>query len=285
MRYRSFLLLAASFIVSFVSAFADERPLWLKGEMPPQSNSTYYFSINYGEGLSIKEALNAADMALISQLTSAAGITVSGETKYEIFYYLDSQKSVESEIGTSDYNINIKDIHLAFKVADTYITREQNLYSVAVLYEVARNPDNVRYDPVEYTSNYGARGLWRSAIIPGWGQMYKKQYAKGIAILAVEAAAVSVACVAENQRSSYMGKIKATTDPDAIKFYQNKANESKNLRNGLFIGAAAVYVYNLVDAIAAKGRTKYKNPQKPRFAFAPIVTPQNEFGLALNLTF
>ena len=285
MRYRSFLLLAASFIVSFVSAFADERPLWLKGEMPPQSNSTYYFSINYGEGLSIKEALNAADMALISQLTSAAGITVSGETKYEIFYYLDSQKSVESEIGTSDYNINIKDIHLAFKVADTYITREHNLYSVAVLYEVARNPDNVRYDPVEYTSNYGARGLWRSAIIPGWGQMYKKQYAKGIAILAVEAAAVSVACVAENQRSSYMGKIKATTDPDAIKFYQNKANESKNLRNGLFIGAAAVYVYNLVDAIAAKGRTKYKNPQKPRFAFAPIVTPQNEFGLALNLTF
>ena len=285
MRYRSFLLLAASFIVSFVSAFADERPLWLKGEMPPQSNSTYYFSINYGEGLSIKEALNAADMALISQLTSAAGITVSGETKYEIFYYLDSQKSVESEIGTSDYNINIKDIHLAFKVADTYITREHNLYSVAVLYEVARNPDNVRYDPVEYTSNYGARGLWRSAIIPGWGQMYKKQYAKGIAILAVEAAAVSVACMAENQRSSYMGKIKATTDPDAIKFYQNKANESKNLRNGLFIGAAAVYVYNLVDAIAAKGRTKYKNPQKPRFAFAPIVTPQNEFGLALNLTF
>ncbi|MDE7468153.1 MAG: hypothetical protein K2M61_07345 [Muribaculaceae bacterium] len=285
MRYRSFLLLAASFIVSFVSAFADERPLWLKGEMPPQSNSTYYFNINYGEGLSIKEALNAADMALISQLTSAAGITVSGETKYEIFYYLDSQKSVESEIGTSDYNINIKDIHLAFKVADTYITREHNLYSVAVLYEVARNPDNVRYDPVEYTSNYGARGLWRSAIIPGWGQMYKKQYAKGIAILAVEAAAVSVACVAENQRSSYMGKIKATTDPDAIKFYQNKANESKNLRNGLFIGAAAVYVYNLVDAIAAKGRTKYKNPQKPRFAFAPIVTPQNEFGLALNLTF
>ena len=285
MRYRSFLLLAASFIVSFVSAFADERPLWLKGEMPPQSNSTYYFSINYGEGLSIKEALNAADMALISQLTSAAGITVSGETKYEIFYYLDSQKSVESEIGTSDYNINIKDIHLAFKVADTYITREHNLYSVAVLYEVARNPDNVRYDTVEYTSNYGARGLWRSAIIPGWGQMYKKQYAKGIAILAVEAAAVYVACVAENQRSSYMGKIKATTDPDAIKFYQNKANESKNLRNGLFIGAAAVYVYNLVDAIAAKGRTKYKNPQKPRFAFAPIVTPQNEFGLALNLTF
>ena len=285
MRYRSFLLLAAYFIVSFVSAFADERPLWLKGEMPPQSNSTYYFSINYGEGLSIKEALNAADMALISQLTSAAGITVSGETKYEIFYYLDSHKSVESEIGTSDYNINIKDIHLAFKVADTYITREHNLYSVAVLYEVARNPDNVRYDPVEYTSNYGARGLWRSAIIPGWGQMYKKQYAKGIAILAVEAAAVSVACVAENQRSSYMGKIKATTDPDAIKFYQNKANESKNLRNGLFIGAAAVYVYNLVDAIAAKGRTKYKNPQKPRFAFAPIVTPQNEFGLALNLTF
>ncbi len=285
MRYRNFLLLAASFIVSFVSAFADERPLWLKGEMPPQSNSTYYFSINYGEGLSIKEALNAADMALISQLTSAAGITVSGETKYEIFYYLDSQKSVESEIGTSDYNINIKDIHLAFKAADTYITREHNLYSVAVLYEVARNPDNVRYDPVEYTSNYGARGLWRSAIIPGWGQMYKKQYAKGIAILAVEAAAVSVACVAENQRSSYMGKIKATTDPDAIKFYQNKANESKNLRNGLFIGAAAVYVYNLVDAIAAKGRTKYKNPQKPRFAFAPKVTPQNEFGVALNLTF
>ncbi|MDE6301168.1 MAG: hypothetical protein K2M19_05590 [Muribaculaceae bacterium] len=285
MRYRKFLLFLSFLLVSSLGLSADERPLWLKGEMPPQSNTSYYFSVNYGEGLTIKEAQTAADMALISQLTSAAGITVSGETRYQIMYFLNSEHSVESETGISDYNINIQDIHLSFKVADTYITRDHNQYSIAVLYEVAKNPDNVKYEPVEYTNNYGARGLWRSAIIPGWGQMYKKQYAKGAVILAVEAAAISVACVAENQRSSYMGKIKASTDPNAIKFYQNKANESKNLRNGLFIGAAAVYVYNLVDAIAAKGRTKYKNPQKPRFAFAPVVTPQNEYGLALNITF
>lgn len=282
--HRLLILLILSIIAS-INVIAQGVPLWLKGELPPQGNDTYYFSVTHGSGVSALDAQKDADLSLIVELMNSAGIKVTGTRKAQMSYYLDSQKIIESQSYDFDYKIDLDSVRISFKAVDRYITKDKGVYNAAVLYEVARNPDKVQYDPVEYTRHYGLRPLWRSAIIPGWGQMYKKQYIKGSVILAMEAAAISIACVADNQRSSYMGKIRTETDMNAIRFYQNKANHWKNMRNAFFIGAGAIYVYNIVDAIASKGRPIYKKPSRTNFVIGPVVTADKEYGLAMTITF
>lgn len=282
--HRLLILLILSIIAS-INVIAQGVPLWLKGELPPQGNDTYYFSVTHGSGVSALDAQKDADLSLIVELMNSAGIKVTGTRKAQMSYYLDSQKIIESQSYDFDYKIDLDSVRISFKAVDRYITKDKGVYNAAVLYEVARNPHKVQYDPVEYTRHYGLRPLWRSAIIPGWGQMYKKQYIKGSVILAMEAAAISIACVADNQRSSYMGKIRTETDMNAIRFYQNKANHWKNMRNAFFIGAGAIYVYNIVDAIASKGRPIYKKPSRTNFVIGPVVTADKEYGLAMTITF
>lgn len=282
--HRLLILLILSIIAS-INVIAQDVPLWLKGELPPQGNDTYYFSVTHGSGVSALDAQKDADLSLIVELMNSAGIKVTGTRKAQMSYYLDSEKIIESQSYDSDYKIDLDSVRISFKAVDRYITKDKGVYNAAVLYEVARNPDKVQYDPVEYTRHYGLRPLWRSAIIPGWGQMYKKQYIKGSVMLAMEAAAISIACVADNQRSSYMSKIRTETDMNAIRFYQNKANHWKNMRNAFFIGAGAIYVYNIVDAIASKGRPIYKKPSRTNFVIGPVVTADKEYGLVMTITF
>lgn len=272
-----------------VSAFANNRsgecPPWVNGDLPPKTNTTYYFMKEEGSGLTISEARKDADLSLVSSLMRAAGVTVSGSQIETILSQNHNGVIDETHKAEYRYDFELDKVHLAFKAVDMYWEKTANRYDCKVLYEVAYNPSNVVYDPVEYTSKYGARGLWRSAIIPGWGQMYKKSYIKGSAILIVEAAAITTAVIFNNRYNSYIDKSKATTNADAIRFYQNKANNAKNFRNGFFAGAAAVYVYNIVDAIAAKGKLRYLKPKGHTLSFSPYFSPDNSYGISMAYIF
>lgn len=253
--------------------------------MPPKSNDSYYFMTAEGTGLTIGDARNDADLVLVGSLMRSAGVTVSGSQVENILHRASGSKVDEIVLSNYQYNFEIDSIRIAFMPVDIYWEKSGNTYECKVLYEVAENPSSVVYDPVEYTSKYGARGLWRSAIVPGWGQMYKNSYGKGVAILVVEAAAITTACVFNNQHSSYINKSKATTDPEAIRFYQNKANNARNLSNAFFIGAGAVYIYSLVDAVVAKGKLRYIDPKGRHLSFSPYFSPDANFGLSIAYCF
>lgn len=263
-----------------------ERPLWVEGEMPPSGNGTYYFQVAVGSGDNMQNARIDADIMLVSDLVRANGVTVNGKQVQKAVANVHDGIASESVRFDSELNVAIGDTHVAYKAVDQYWTTRSGLHECYVLYEVARNPNEVIFEPVETTRSYGSAGLWRSAIIPGWGQMYKKQYVKGGLILALQVGTIAGLVVAENQRSAYISKANATFDPEAIAFYRNKANHFKNIRNGFIIGASAVYVYNLIDAVAARGHMRYKKPgaKKSNLAtVAPFVTQNSEYGLSIAL--
>ena len=88
--------------------------------------------------------------------------------------------------------------------------------------------------------------------------------------------------VAENFRASYMQKINATHQADAIRTYARNADTMKNVRNLCITGATALYIYNIIDAIAAPGR-KHLITKERSFAFYPIA--DNRYagvGLVMN---
>ena len=284
-RYLLFFSLILSPLFILAKTTSGECPPWVKGDYPPKSNDTYYFMQTDGSGHTVNEAIKDADLVLITSLMRSAGVRVSG-TQIEKVLHESSNIGVDDKIMSEyQYNFELDSVHIAFKAVDRYWEKSGNTYNCKVLYEVASNPSHVSYDPVEYTSNYGARGLWRSAIIPGWGQMYKKSYAKGVVILALEAAMITSVVAFNSQYNSYINKSKATTDLGAIKFYQNKANQAKNLRTGFIAGAAAVYVYNIVDAIVAKGKLRYVDPKGSSLTFGPYFDTDKSLGFSIAYSF
>lgn len=112
---------------------------------------------------------------------------------------------------------------------------------------VSRNLSNLSFDQVNFSYKYGMSALWRSALVPGYGQIYKGSTAKGISILGGEVALITGVLLTENTRSSYRRKAKETYDVNKIRSYTDKADNYETARNICIGGAIALYVYNVID--------------------------------------
>lgn len=88
----------------------------------------------------------------------------------------------------------------------------------------------------------------------------------------------------ECMRSSYDSKIKSTHDAGKIRSYADKRDNCANVRNGFIAGAAVLYVWNVIDGIAAKGKKKGIVIGDAQLRIAPYASPQSG-GIALAVRF
>ena len=136
------------------------------------------------------------------------------------------------------------------------------------------------YEPVSVTSKYPFSGR---VFVPGMAQLYKGSTTKGIAFIASEVIAVGGIVAFEGLRSSYDSKINTTKDAKKRQDYIDKTNNMQNLRNGFIAGALAIYAWNVVDGIVAKGK-KHVEVGNVAMRFTPFATP-DAAGLAMNIQF
>ena len=68
------------------------------------------------------------------------------------------------------------------------------------------------------------------------------------------------------------------------KRYANYANINATTRNLCIAGAVALYAWNVVDGVVAKGKKRVFIGEMAQFDIAPYATLE-EGGLALNITF
>jgi len=265
---RQLLLIVVCLIASFCQARADARPPWMRGDMPPKSNDSYYFKITSGEGTSLTRARNNAVLALIGDLARSQGVTIKGRDILNSITSQNNREYSETTTQRSTYNIETEAFKACFEIADEYI--EDNV--CWILFEVAKNPDRVQFDRVQFTTNYNGSALLRSMVVPGWGQMYKRSMGKGVTILSLEVVSVAGIFVCDNLSNSYYNKALAEHNNGVREQYQNRSTSFHNIRNGFIVAASAIYIYNIVDAISAKGAKRYKVG----------VSPQG-FTLAINL--
>ena len=99
-----------------------------------------------------------------------------------------------------------------------------------------------------------------------------------------EAACVGGIVATESMRASYESKYDSTHDADKKRSYANKADNCANLRNGFIAGAAAIYLWNVIDGIAARGKRKAFMLGDAQMRVSPYVAPQSG-GFALSLNF
>ena len=119
--------------------------------------------------------------------------------------------------------------------------------------------------------------------VPGYAQIYKGQVGKGVGFIVGEVAFIGGIVASECLRASYVSKMNATRYVPQRQIYADNANICALSRNISIAGAAALYVWNILDGILAKGRPQMQIGDA-YLRFSPYAAP-DAGGLALSLTF
>lgn len=274
--YRNYVLFWVLLLV-FCSASAKIKPQWVKNT-PTPGNSSYVFKVVEVEGVDLNSARSMALRALVSKIEHDNKIEI---VEYHKLVDIEQQEDgvVTEATSNSTYVLDLKSSInksiTAENVAEYWEDFESNgqkkkrLYS---LFMVQRPNRTANFDDVKLTTKYGMRGFVRSMIVPGWGQIYKGSAVKGGFILGGAVAVAAGIIITENTRADYIKKMHE--QPKFADVYNSKATDWETARNVCIGAAAALYIYNLVDAVAADGAERaIVKKRNNNFSFAPVVTP------------
>ena len=165
------------------------------------------------------------------------------------------------------------------RIIDEYVAHTTNGYTVYLLVQTAKNP-TYEYETVSVTDKYP---FSPRAFVPGMAQLHKGSNVKGIMFITGEIVAVGGIVVAESLRAAYNSKFATTHNTSVRKAYASKANNMASVRNVCIAGAVAVYAWNVIDGIVAKGKSHIEIGGID-MRVAPYASTQSA-GLALNLNF
>ena len=262
------------------------RPTWLNDLTKlKKTNDTFEYLVVQNDGnmlQSLKEGRMTNLANYLEQSNKIAGI-ISRDTKTENSTTTGFQSTSVNKLS---FTTKTDVVQFTSKMIDDYweyVTYPDGtkIYRYFTLYAVSTQKKPI-FDEVSFSNTYGVQGLWRSSLVPGWGQMHKGSTAKGIMILGGEAALIGGIIVTESRRASYAKKVNETRNAAHIRTYSNKAGNMEIIRNSCIAGAAVLYAYNLIDAIAAPG-AKRIIPKDWNMSLGGYATPkETEIGLVIN---
>ena len=240
---------------------SKERPSWVDGFREEYQNS--YLKSFSAMGSTAEEARRLALQEVADERSRATG----------------RQYSIHESNGVVTMSSS-DELTVAAQVVDEWHeTLSDGACRVYLLVQTKKNP-MYTYEPVSVTKKYPFSAR---VFVPGMAQLHKGSTAKGIAFIAAEVVALGGVVAFEGMRSSYKSKINTTHNAQTRQNYINKADNMQNLRNGFIAGALAVYAWNVVDGIVAKGK-KHVEVGHVAMRFAPFATP-DAGGLSMNVQF
>ena len=291
MRYFCLLLLT---IVSTLSLNAQRRNYnyeinkalpWVAGQMPSNSEEVRY-KVAYGEGSTYQQAREEATSALLIELGWEHGITVTSKTIDEIKHTINNDSSSFLQNRSATTVIEQDGYTASIMKVDEYSELERKSshnakYKVWQLYAI--DCPWASQINLKYSTKYGfEKAGWRSLILPGWGQFYKKQYLRGATFLGAELAGIASAMYFQNKHNYNIKRSAETPILDLQIAYTNRAHKQQLYRN-ISIGAcAAVWFLNILDASLLEGRPRYV---ESNFDMAFNATSSNELLMCLAFRF
>lgn len=283
------LLFATSMAVSAQSS-TELRPSWAYTTPVPPAGANYFLSWGVGEGHDEQSATNVAWADALQKSLHELGVV--GITQQDI-----------NAVATQGINAVVKFNIMKRRVvsATEPIVLGGNRMKIYILIQVQRDVNgaddfysldtgnfrdkNFDRQLKEYNASITGRYPFSGRVfVPGWAQFHKGSKGKGIFFIVAEAACIGGIVATESMRASYESKFSSTHDADKKRSYANKADNCANLRNGFIAGAAAVYLWNVIDGIAARGKRKPFMLGDAQLKVSPYVAPQTG-GFALSLNF
>ena len=255
--------------------------------MPHSKSYSYMFVVGHGTSSSIEGARQVALSSMAQKLETEHGLTVNTAvhiqetmTQRQSQTKTKMQQEIDLEVIEEGHKLKI-----VCRIIDEYWEKKRGQYHLDVLYAVTNtNSYGGSYDDdITVSANYGlAPGLM--SIVPGVGQFYKGANFKAGAIIVGEVTTLGSFLVSETTRASYIKKMKE--QPKHAQEYSSLADAWENVRNVSLGAAAAIYVYNLIDAFATPGakRVKVNSKNNAHFSAMPYAD-YNSFGMSLAVNF
>jgi len=240
-----------------IDSSSKHRPIWLK-ETPKGKFFNYYSGISSSKK-SLDEAKNLSISDVVSEIIMRNEINVEGSIttiEGEIDGNLISR--ITKEIKLKGSTTTIKGLEKEEEYWEIIQTRTNILYRYWILMKIPKR-EYINY-PIttnELNQTYGATPIIKSSLIPGWGQIHKKETKKGILFLSGFAVTLTSAIITHNICDSYEQDAKKAVGADWITYYNDLSDQYYLISMASYVLSGAIYGYNIFDAISAKGAKIY----------------------------
>lgn len=237
----------AAMALAALCSQAQDKPLWVGRSAEAlnreRSNDSYELRVFSNSNPDHKVVLAERYNPLLTYVRETYGARIESMALDSI----PSERGMLYTVTYSDSDNGARHIVRAMRVDEfcEFDDFESNDYEwdLYQLYAVGRPDREPQFDEFEINNSYNGAALAMS-LVPGLGQIYKHQKAKGYTIMGAEAALIATGIIFESRRHWADGK-----GPE----FESKRNSYRNVRNVAFGAAAALYVYNLIDAAVSKG--------------------------------
>lgn len=235
-------ILAICLVLGAYSASAQYRPYaadstrpdWVDG-VSFKDGVNSYVEVIYGTGYDASEARQDALDMISLRRGFATGTRVRVGTSGTISFTGGNELTVKA------------------RVLDEYVEHlAPGRWKVTLLVQTAKHPE-YPFENVEVTDKYP---MSARVFIPGMAQIHKGSTVKGVSFIVGEVALAGGIVLAEAMRSSNVNLMQTTHNSDNLKIYLSRSQTWATTRNICIAGAAALYVWNLVDGIAARGKSR-----------------------------
>jgi len=230
------------------------KPSWLI-QTPKGKYFKYYSGMGSSQN-SLADAREQAIASVLSEIVMEGEIVVSSVIRD---FYQEKNSEIISDVsreilqkGTSTI---IKGLSKEEEYWQTKKTTNGLLYECWILMKLPK-PEYIGFD-IPAQKGYGFSPVWRSALIPGWGQFQKGEPQKGWRFLISETACVSSFFISNYFSRNYSRKAENERDYEKRKFYNDWSNRSYTIGTVSGIVAGAIYIYNVFDSVTSKGAKRY----------------------------
>jgi len=240
-----------------IDSSSKHRPIWLK-ETPKGEFFNYYSGISSSKN-SLDEAKNLAISDVVSEIIMKNEINVEGSiTTFKEETQGDLISRITKEIKLKGSTTTIKGFEKEEEYWEIVETKTDILYRYWILMKIPKKGYiNYSFKDYELNQTYGATPIIKSSLIPGWGQIHKKETKKGIMFLSGFAVTLTSAFITHNISNSYEQDAKNASGADWISYYNDLSNQYYLISMASYVLSGAIYGYNVFDAVSAKGAKIY----------------------------
>jgi hypothetical protein len=259
-------------------------------------NDKYPTSFNYFSGFGESESLDTSKKLafdeIMMKIANNSGMVYDAQLE-------TNTKAINTTINNDittrtdfEYEAKIKGEKKKVKVnclreVESFNVKVDGRYRYYMLVRIPK-PGKENECNSNFYKSFGTEPVWRSALIPGWGQLYKynktsykPDKTKGIFFLTLGAVSLTSLVTSQLMYKKYNDLAIGTNSLAARKDYNVKADDWQNMRNYAAIATVGVYVINLIEVLSSKGAKMYSKSNTP-FRIVPSVTPGG-YNLAFQI--
>ena len=262
---RRITLLMATVLLGMASVCAQEasdkvKPLWMKHTPAARTYGVCYVPVTV-YSTDLQSASTLALNELTKYLPRNWNVTTVTDVERESYMEREGANTIGANKRTQTYRLYVRNegepVTIRCKEVDTYWEEAHiggnDQLKHTILYQVIAPNSPTDFETTYTTTQYGVHGLWRSMIVPGWGQFHKGSKAKGAMFLGGTAALAGGMVYCQSRITNSRNLAAQTYNPEHLRIYSRRISNFSTARNVCIGATVALYIWNLVDAVVAPG--------------------------------